>query len=812
MDDREYKSLILYYGREKFYHLMQNTALEALSKFAGNACFRLYNGFALVLGNRIQEGIRELSPVMGEKEFSMAAILGLIYAHKRCTTVDKEALIAFDVALKDQRKKLTSNSAYYSAVFLLLSGKVEKSREYAERALKLNRDSVDAMALKGWTELCLNAKNNRGALELFDRALTAGKNIDANLGQMKYHQLNNDFETAISVLNKLSVRYPELNIPLVEKMKTQLASWNWDHARETAARILTLEPTNIEALRVNGLVLICRDGNAEAGLACLQTLYAALNRIEPTNCDLYIQIAQLFGRTCGRNRDILEFTTKFCEKASQMSPGNADYITELGYHAVLLGKFKEATRYFRSATKLDDSSVRALCGLTLCQLTESGATEQVKQQIEFLSEIEQGANGRTPLLLYMSAKLSHPNADAAIAMLVQACEIQFKNLKTLAYGSEYLRNFDADFLLTVTVELLQYSPIQSTVVMGTAMAKETLHISLKHSLNILEAIVKACPGLVQAVYQLAKVEFLCGEIGASATTLQRILQDLDPTFTDAHLLIAQIHIQQGQYVRAAQSLEICLSHNFRVRESPMYHLLNGIIKKSQQQYDECLKSYLTAMTVGGLSATGKQQSPVKSKMISAVRDPVAIASGLSLADKVTLYLELVDIYALTNQAGEAAKLMQTALDEFKGTAEEGRIVIANAELALQQGNVQLVIELLRHIEPGQPYYLQAKTKLANVYLHQKKDRLAFMQCFRELVDNLPGPESYLMLGDAYMSIQGECYKRFFIIFVLLQKNVFKCGKKWNFLDHAIHNFFYKRSNTKSSWILFFPYPGSFTVC
>lgn len=53
------------------------------------------------------------------------------------------------------------------------------------------------------------------------------------------------------------------------------------------------------------------------------------------------------------------------------------------------------------------------------------------------------------------------------------------------------------------------------------------------------------------------------------------------------------------------------------------------------------------------------------------------------------------------------------------------------------------------------FHSQAKTKLANVYLHQKKDRITFAQCFRELVDNLPGPESYLMLGDAYMSIQGK---------------------------------------------------------
>lgn len=45
--------------------------------------------------------------------------------------------------------------------------------------------------------------------------------------------------------------------------------------------------------------------------------------------------------------------------------------------------------------------------------------------------------------------------------------------------------------------------------------------------------------------------------------------------------------------------------------------------------------------------------------------------------------------------------------------------------------------------------------MANIYLVHKKDRLSFAQCFKELVQNSPGADSYLMLGDAYMSIQGD---------------------------------------------------------
>lgn len=93
------------------------------------------------------------------------------------------------------------------------------------------------------------------------------------------------------------------------------------------------------------------------------------------------------------------------------------------------------------------------------------------------------------------------------------------------------------------------------------------------------------------------------------------------------------------------------------------------------------------------------------------------------------------------------------MKEFEKTPEAGRIIIANADLFLSQGNTTRSLELLSSIHAGQSYYLQAKTKMANIYLVNKKDRLSFAQCFKEVVHNNPGPDSFIMLGDAYMSIQ-----------------------------------------------------------
>lgn len=636
--------------------------------------------------------------MQSDTDYGMAAIFGLIYAHKRCTVVDKEAILAFDHRLKEERKHLSSQSAYHAGVFLFLSGKLEKAKEYAEKSIKLLNTSIEARVLKSWCELLLRTNDEKHILETTELALEHGKNFDAVLLQVRYHQHNNDFETAINILNHMSIRYPDTNVPLIEKMKIQLASWNWENSKETAARIINLEPSNIDALCIKALGLICHEGNHESGLIILKQLYSALAKNEPTNADLYLYMGQLFSRTCSQNKDILNCTMLFVEKAHQLSPMVAEYLTEIGYQAILLGKYKEAVKCFRAATKVDDSSLQALCGLTVCQMEESGISEQVKQQIEFLSEMQ--GTYKNPLLLCMSALVVENDVDRALSLLVEACEAHFKNLKTIPYGTDYLRRFDPDFLLDLTSHFLKYSPFQSTIAVDRVISKTTLHISLKNCLNILEAVVKACPGSVVAMYNLAKVEFLSGEIVAATTTVQRLLNDLDPSYCNAHLLLAQINIHQKLYQRANQNLEICLSQNFEVRENPMYHLVNGVIKKHQLQLEEAQKSFQTALNISDNLNSNISQLKIKK------RDN---HNSLALTDRVTLNLQMIEVYLLMNQQSEAIKLMESSFEEFSNTPEEGRIIITSADIALQQGKIDKAIHYLQSIQPGQPFYLQVSS-------------------------------------------------------------------------------------------------------
>lgn len=53
------------------------------------------------------------------------------------------------------------------------------------------------------------------------------------------------------------------------------------------------------------------------------------------------------------------------ERALSLAPGDSDLATELGYQMVLLGRTKEAMKWYKTAMTLDETSVAALTGIVL---------------------------------------------------------------------------------------------------------------------------------------------------------------------------------------------------------------------------------------------------------------------------------------------------------------------------------------------------------------------------------------------------------------------------------------------------------------
>ncbi|XP_059219458.1 tetratricopeptide repeat protein 21B [Stomoxys calcitrans] len=748
MDIQDFENLLLYYGRSEFFHTMQKFALDGLAKYPTHIAFRLYNGIALVLGNRMQEGIRELNPLKNDAELGVGTVKALIYAHNRCSVVDREAIQILEQRMREDRANVNANGFYYGAVFLFLTKNFTKAREYIDKCLRINSDHESAIVLKAWIDMLqYNANVSGNVMHTLEQILTNSKSIDATLALVRFFQLRGQFENANSTLIKLSIKYPQLNIPLVVKMETQLAALDWERAYETALRIINLDPTNIAALRIKAYMLVVREGNVKGGISTLQQLLVATDRVESGNSKLLLEICKLFARISSRNAEMLALTLRFIDKLIQANPTSVECIVELGNQRMLLGNINEASICYRSATKIEHNNYDALCGLTLCQLLKNGNSDEISQQVEFLDNLQPG--DLDPLLLLIKAKATNVSEEA-IALLNKAIDRHMGELEGTLYGYEYFLKLDPDFLLQVAKELLRHSPLQMNVKQGINLMQDAVHISLKHCISILDVILKFCPAHIHANYIRAEVHFLCAETNFAHSLLQRIINEIDSTYTDAYLLLAQIQIQNQQYTKALQYLEMALSVNFAVRDDPKYFLLLGIGQRQQQQYSEAQKSFISAMHILGKDITTDSRIPVKK------RDQNFLIDNFTVADKVTLYLELISTYkdmGDTQGVYESERLLQSAMEEFNNTTEEGRLIIAHAEFMLQNSNVKKAIELLSAIQPGQSYYIQAKTHLANIFLHNRKDRVAFASCFNQLVESCPEPQSYLLLGEAYFSIQ-----------------------------------------------------------
>ena len=167
--------------------------------------------------------------------------------------------------------------------------------------------------------------------------------------------------------------------------------------------------------------------------------------------------------------------------------------------------------------------------------------------------------------------------------LNDAVESHFRAVRGLTFGPEYLTVMNPDFVVLLVKEYLMYAP-SNPATQGQAIADP-----LKKSLMVLEPVTKACAGLKDALYLLSKAKYLAGDLKSAVSTLQHILDNIDPTDADCHLLMAQIQLHQGNILNAQQSLEVGLSYNFEVRDHPIYHLINAKVMKSHEMVKLILK-------------------------------------------------------------------------------------------------------------------------------------------------------------------------------------------------------------------------------
>jgi len=246
---------------------------------------------------------------------------------------------------------------------------------------------------------------------------------------------------------------------------------------------------------------------------------------------------------------------------------------------------------------------------------------------------------------------------------------------------------------------------------------------------------------VPAQVLLAKAKVALDEVDVATRILHQCLR-LDPSCADTYLLLARIYHGKDQPNAALQYLEQGLSHDFSVRNHPLYHLVKAQVLSSAGEVEPAAKVLEAAMELPGVKTVGADAKAQPNKMVM-----------LSVADRAALFTLLVTLLTKLKRLDEATDVVKQAIAEFAGTTEEVKVLVANSQLSIEKGEIDQALNMLRTMKSDHPQYAVAKAAMADIYIKHRKDKKAYARCYKAIVDQQPTVQNYLILGDALLSIQ-----------------------------------------------------------
>ena len=106
--------------------------------------------------------------------------------------------------------------------------------------------------------------------------------------------------------------------------------------------------------------------------------------------------------------------------------------------------------------------------------------------------------------------------------------------------------------------------------------------------------------------------------------------------------------------------------------------------------------------------------------------------SIGIQEKASIYLEYAEVLSEVGDKEKAERTMKEAKSIFMGTPAEARVQLAEADIHTRGGDVDRALKILAAITVGQPCFVEAARRMADIYLNNRKDKKLFIQTHKEL--------------------------------------------------------------------------------
>ncbi|XP_073386115.1 uncharacterized protein [Physcomitrium patens] len=692
-----------YYARVGYGHHIQSYCTHLLLKRPREPILLFWHAYGLILEGSYSEALLEMEPLQDHRELQVAVLAAMLYSHERSPSPDTDTIHTLRRRLETVDQNASERALVLAAtLYWHLGGSthIRNSYDLVTRVLRVQPQYTQAQCLLGW--LCLGDTHIRHRVESDIPSVdwkTADKSL-VHFAEVLSKGSNAEALMGRAFYHELKENYTEALADLSQV--TILHAWFLPAVLEKARMGLLLR--DFDLAHETSQQILQKDPNNIDGLRMAIHLHLCSDNNQSTAAGLLADLLRSIEQREPQNAYLcLEVVRSIARLAGRCRVLVLQKTMAIIERARQLNP-KESAFVVELADQLfllEDYKTALATYKSTANMDEVNM-EAMYGAVQCLVVLGDFDDAEQQLEFLAEVSVSTGKSASLPYLMAQQCWRKQRNglrcrdlldesmgIQTKRMRHQHDFTFYADLNPNRRLGIAHlYMTISRYECMGPHVEE---NYSLLRAADILEQLIGLVPGLMDAHLMLARVFFLLADWEAAQRSIQSAIA-LDLGCSSAHLLLAQV-------LRSARSLP------------EMEHI-------------------------------GKESSYYTSRKHVETTD----------TDRVMVFLLLVEVHTQFGRFPEAAKAVEDAMAGFSGTPEEMRVVLSNCDLALCRGDVPAAIAMLSQIPRESNYYVQARIKLADVYLKHQHNRVLYSKCYTEITQLHPNAKTYMLLGEALMKV------------------------------------------------------------